>query len=263
MADLTFTDKKTLETLFQMGGGYVLDFSNRTFQEFVTDAVQKNIYDGKYVQASGSKAHCLRGFWQTESNHVVGSLIEQMANYAITVPSADHSLVPHALTIAKRLKSSASVSDIDAITASTDSRTFEALAKSVREAIDSNAPETGLDRLHTFVVKYLRHLCASKEIKTEKTTPLHNMFGMYRNYLNQNGLIQSKMTDRILKLSVETLDAFNNVRNEKSLAHDNEILNYDESLFIFNHVCALVRLLQTIEKQIESVPPSLQKDVRI
>ncbi len=32
--------------------------------------------------------------------------------------------------------------------------------------------------------------------------------------------------------------------------HDNEVvLNYDESLFIFNHICSLVRLLQTIEQQ--------------
>ena len=75
------------------------------------------------------------------------------------------------------------------------------------------------------------------------------MFGSYRNYLNQSGLIKSKMTDRILKLSVDTLDAFSRVRNEESLAHDNDVLNYDESLFIFNHVCALVRLLQTIEQE--------------
>ncbi len=79
--------------------------------------------------------------------------------------------------------------------------------------------------------------------------PLHSLFGAYRNHLTTTGLIKSKMTDRILKLSIDTLDAFNRVRNEESLAHDNEVLNYDESLFIFNHVCSLVRLLQTIERQ--------------
>ena len=58
------------------------------------------------------------------------------------------------------------------------------------------------------------------------------------------------MTERILKSSISTLEAFNRVRNEQSFAHDNQILNYDESLFIFSHVCALIRFLQSIEQQI-------------
>ncbi len=43
MSDLTFIEKNALEKLFQMGGGYVLDFTNRTFHEFVADAVGKDI----------------------------------------------------------------------------------------------------------------------------------------------------------------------------------------------------------------------------
>lgn len=46
------------------------------------------------------------------------------------------------------------------------------------------------------------------------------------------------MTECILKSSISTLEAFNRVRNEQSFAHDNSILNYDESLLIFNHVKA-------------------------
>jgi len=34
MSDLTSVEKLKLEKIFEMGGGYVLDFSNRTFQEF-------------------------------------------------------------------------------------------------------------------------------------------------------------------------------------------------------------------------------------
>jgi hypothetical protein len=35
MADLTIVEKKNLEQFFGMGSGYVLDFSNRSFEEFV------------------------------------------------------------------------------------------------------------------------------------------------------------------------------------------------------------------------------------
>ena len=39
MSDLTASEKRKLERLFGMGGRYVLDFSNRTFAEFVEDGV--------------------------------------------------------------------------------------------------------------------------------------------------------------------------------------------------------------------------------
>ena len=39
-----------------MGGGYVLDFSNRTFSEFIEESVRRDIYDARYDYGSGSKA---------------------------------------------------------------------------------------------------------------------------------------------------------------------------------------------------------------
>ncbi len=249
MSDLTYSEKITLEKLFKMGGGYVLDFSNRTLQEFVADAVQRNIYDPKYRIASGSKANCLRGFWRVESNRTVGRLVHELANYATTLNDCEPSLVTKANAIAQRLLDSPILPDIDAIAATTDDRTFEALASSVQESIENNKPETGLDRLHTFLVKYVRNLCSNCGLPGGRDLPLHSLFGSYVKFLRSKNRIKSDMTERILKMSISTLEAFNTVRNEKSFAHDNEILNYDESLFIFNHVCALVRLLQTLEDQ--------------
>jgi hypothetical protein len=53
------------------------------------------------------------------------------------------------------------------------------------------------------------------------------------------------MTERILKSIISTLESFNTVRNDQSLAHDNEILTYDEALLIFNHVSSAIRFLGT------------------
>lgn len=39
MSDLTNIEKRNLERLFGMSSGYVLDFSNRTFEEFIFDSV--------------------------------------------------------------------------------------------------------------------------------------------------------------------------------------------------------------------------------
>jgi hypothetical protein len=60
MADLTNIEKRNLERLLGMGSGYVLDFSNRTFEEFVLDSIGKSIYAGEYETGGGSKANRLR-----------------------------------------------------------------------------------------------------------------------------------------------------------------------------------------------------------
>jgi len=82
MSNLTYVEKRKLEQLLGMNSGYVLDFSNRTFAEFVSDSTGRDIYDSTYDYASGSKANRLRAFWQREPNPVVGKLMSDMLDYA-------------------------------------------------------------------------------------------------------------------------------------------------------------------------------------
>jgi len=65
-----------------VGGGYVLGFSNRTFEEFVNESVNVNIFDSRYEYGSGSKANRLRKFWKIESNDLVGKIIIDLIHYA-------------------------------------------------------------------------------------------------------------------------------------------------------------------------------------
>ncbi len=78
MANLTFNEKKLIESVFGMGGGLVLDFTNREFGEFMQDVVQYDIYE-KY---SGlSKAKMLREFIKDEPDAYVGKAIVLLINY--------------------------------------------------------------------------------------------------------------------------------------------------------------------------------------
>ena len=56
------------------------------------------------------------------------------------------------------------------------------------------------------------------------------------------------MTERILKSSISILEAFNDVRNNQSFAHDNPILNYNESILIFNNVSSVIKFMESIEQ---------------
>jgi Abortive infection C-terminus len=125
------------------------------------------------------------------------------------------------------------------------------LARVVRDSIEKNEPEAGLDRLHTFVTKLIRTLAEKRGVAIDRGKPLHSIFGEYVKALRKAGLVESEMTERILKSSISTMEAFNTVRNEESLAHDNPTLNYDESLLIFNHVCSAVRFIRALEARAE------------
>jgi hypothetical protein len=252
MSDLSNIEKRKLEQFLNMGNGYVLNFSNRTFAEFVLDSTGKDVYDAKYdnISASGSKANRLRSFWKLEQNHVVGKLLDDLLEFQKDFGhSEDDKLFQDCARIVQRLKQGGSVPEIEVISPNADGKDFEVLAKSVREAIDKNEPEAGLDRLHAFVVKYIRVLCEKRNISTGREKPLHGLFGEYVKHLRDDGLVESEMTERILKSSISTMEAFNSVRNNRSLAHDNPVLNYNESLLIFNHVTSAIRFIKGLESK--------------
>ncbi|MEG5094601.1 abortive infection family protein [Microcoleus sp. B13-B6] len=257
MSELSSIDKVKLEKMFEMEGGYVLDFSNITFREFIIDNTNIDISDGKYDYASGSKANRLKAFWAKEANYIVGKLISALLDYWKTkrlinhreISQAEQALFDDCYTIAKRLKQDSIVENIDAIQPYSTDKEFSVLAKSIRESIQNNEPEVALDRLHTYVVKYTRQQCDKYGISYDRDKALHSLFGEYVKYLIKNGFIKSQMTERILKSSISILESFNHVRNDQSLAHDNPILNYHESVLIFNNVSSAIKFIEAIEKE--------------
>lgn len=81
MATLSTIEKSILEKLFQMGSGYVLNFSDRSMGEFFRDDIGIDIYDQKYNYSSGSKANRMRGLWQIADNRLVGKSILKLIDY--------------------------------------------------------------------------------------------------------------------------------------------------------------------------------------
>lgn len=255
MSDLNNQEKRKIERLFGMGSGYIFDFSNRTFAEFVEDHTSRNIYDEKYNYGSGSKANRLRGFWTEEPNHLTAKLLRALLEHGREV-NAFRNDSPELLVacenIVARLEQGSEVADVDALTAAGESSDFETLAKAVRDAIDRKELVAGLDRLHTFTVKYVRTIALQRGVDVPRDKPLHSAFGEYVKRLRDGGHIESEMTLRILKSSISVLEAFNDVRNDRSLAHDNKLLGYDEAVLIFNNVAASVRFLKSLESRLSA-----------
>jgi hypothetical protein len=247
MAKLSYGEKRNLEEFLRMGDGYVLDFSNRTFQEFIFDSTGLDICDQR-IGGPGSKAWRLRHFWNNQPDHRVGKLLKDMIEFDRVGENSP--LKPKCLAIAERLLQAAPVPDATVISVLSEREEFEHLAKGVLDAIHKNNTQGGLDRLHTFTVKFVRSLCEGHGIIVDREKPLHSIFGEYLKKLKSLNLIESRMTETILKTSISVMEAFNDVRNNRSLAHDNDILNEGESLLIFNNVTSLIRFVWALEQSI-------------
>lgn len=267
MSNLTGDDRRQLEKLLGMEAGYVLNFSDRTFSDFF-EGYRVEIDSERYRARGTSKANRMRMHWKVDANHVVGRVICGLIDYGADQNCFGDNksiLAVNCRKIAQRLLSGRPVAELDALSATNDERDFEVVAEHVREAIEKNQPEGALDRLHTFVIKFVRIACEARGIEFVREKPLHSVFGEYVRALRNGGHLESSMTERILKSSISVLEAFNEVRNHKSLAHDNPILNYEESLLIFNHVAASVRFIKALEAKLKvtmtSVPSMRDDDV--
>ena len=255
MSDLTSKDKLFIERFLGMSSGYVLDFSNRTFEEFILENTGIDIYDDKYNYSSGSKANRLRSFWEKESNYIVGKTIKALIEHRKTtvilgyqkIDDKENSLIVECEKIAERLLINTPVEAIDALNVEGKSSEISLLAESIIESIEKNQPQVGLDRLHTYMTNYLRSLCSKYGIKTDKTIPLNSLLGSYVKELEKRSLVESEMSIKILKSSISIFESFNEVRNDKSLAHDNKILNYNESILIINNVLNVLKFINAIE----------------
>ncbi len=126
-----------------MKSGYVLDFSNRTFEEFIFENTGINIYEEKYTYESGSKANRLRAFWNQESNYTVGKLIaallehwrvQKLINYS-AISLSEKELLDECFQISQRLiKEEKNDKDIDQIAINAY---FEEIQKNIIEQIEA------------------------------------------------------------------------------------------------------------------------------
>src|SRR5262249_6486 len=78
MAMLKRWEMRFLDQIFEMGSGYVLDFSNRTFYEFFEDEFGITIYEERSRARGTSKGNRLRAFIDAEDGSMVGKVLRRL-----------------------------------------------------------------------------------------------------------------------------------------------------------------------------------------
>lgn len=81
MSSLKHVDRIRLERFLEMEGGYVCDFSDRTFRDFVIETTGVDVYTLEYEEGGTSKANRLRTFWKKENDTTTSKLLKEIIEY--------------------------------------------------------------------------------------------------------------------------------------------------------------------------------------
>lgn len=247
MFEFKHSDMRIVEQAFQADPGYVLNFSDRTFAEFFEDEFHIHIDDQKYRANGTSKMNRLRTFLKLEDSVTAARVLRGLWQYRVdNLPHLPKEVEPRLFDLIARLEGGEDLARTDAIDRFVVDPTLDELVASIERDILANSPATALDRLHTYCCKKFGHLLDTRSIPWERSEPLHSRVGKYVKVLKQE-MNMHEMTEQIIKNSIGVFDKFNQVRNNATLAHDNELVEKAEARFIFDSVSAILRFIKSVD----------------
>lgn len=128
---------------------------------------------------------------------------------------------------------------------------FETLSRDIHDALAKDEPVLVLDRLHTFSMKYFRGICQTHGLQVStpdgQLYPLHSLVGNLAKYYEQNNVFISDFSKMAMKMSISLFDRYNAIRNDKSFAHDNELLDKKEAVYVVKILTDTLAFINKIE----------------
>jgi hypothetical protein len=257
MADLKKSEVRTIEKAmaFPRGFGYVLDFSDRTFDEYFQDELGIEIYSEQFSTCGTSKRNRSLSYLHQADNSSALKVLRSLWDLREGLLSEHEGLLgiedaakdgEQFRKVIERLQGEPDSVSTDGIQTFAPDRTLEELVADIERSLSANKPEAAIDHLHTYCMKRFSHLLRVRGIECSDDEPLHSRFGKYRKQLMSERQLH-EFTDRALKSFISLLESFNDLRNNHSLAHDNSILETFEARFIFSSINAMLVMIRTLE----------------
>ncbi|BCM88064.1 abortive infection family protein [Methylobacterium indicum] len=249
--DLKHSEKRIIERVFDLHTGYVLNFTNRTFSEWFDDEFGITIFDDKYSYNGSSKGKYLRAFIEVEDGSTVGKVLRSLWSYYEKQtnfqpgPQADMDKKQLFEIIAIIEDKSGSIKT-DAIEKFKKDETLDELINTIQRDISANKPAVALDRLHLYCMKKFSHLLDERNIDWTREEPLHSRVGKYVKVLEKERDLR-KISLKVIKSSIGIFDDLNDIRNNCSFAHDNDLVDQAEARFIFDAISAILRFVKAVD----------------
>jgi len=251
---VTAMDMLVVEEALGMGDGYVLTFSDRTFNAFVARHFSIDVTAPMYTSRGPSKANRLRSLILAFAPFAQAEVLQAFLNHRRTL-EAENGLEPlrpdlaerYQAIIARLPRSEADAPNLEIERFSEDA-TLYSLVDAIERDIAADAPHAALDRLHTYCMKKFAALCVSAGIEVVERETLQGRVGRYINALRRSGGLD-EIAHMIAKSTVQIFEQFNHVRNNNSLAHDNALLKRAEGQYVLESVLSLLRFVRALDEK--------------
>ena len=80
-----------------------------------------------------------------------------------------------------------------------------------------------------------------------KLYPLHNLVGSLAKYYEHNNVFESEFSKKAMRMSISLFDSYNAIRNDKSFAHDNDLLDKREATYVVKILADTLTFIDEIE----------------
>jgi len=131
------------------------------------------------------------------------------------------------------------------------STVVEAALTDAETLIRTSGPANALDRVHTALHGYLEAICKRAGIAVKESANIATLFGRIRDEhpsLKVTDPQVQRMIVLILRGMAQIIEALNPIRNEKSLAHPNPLLDETDAMLAIN---AIRTLLHYFDKRLK------------
>ena len=264
---LTPQHRITFDQIFHSGGGYVLNFSDRTMGEWFEEFFDFNIFDERYQIEGDSKGKTLRGFIEVAEPRLVARVLRALWDYRCSLDGfvEDNSDQETRLKMwleqfTNELENSSSLNLDEAFKDFSSDTTLPKLRASIAGDLIGNKPDVALDRIHTYCVKRFRALLADRGMPCDPSTPLHAIFGAYGKAVRDEGVV-SQFALPTLRVQHKLFEGLNDARNKRSFAHDNDLLAVSEARFIVDCVLASLSFIERIEADRDSANTTSDNEI--
>jgi hypothetical protein len=252
--------RKVFDRIFNSDGGYVLDFSDRTMSEWFEETCGIKIFQERFQRDGTSKAKTLRCFIEVAEARLVARVIRDLWSYREfrqlggSDPEQEKRFGEWIAQFISELESASSIPLDDAIRNFSGDTTLAKLNAAIAEDLINEKPDVALDRVHTYCVKRLRYILATKGQQFDANAPLDALFGAYSRLLKEQERV-SEFALPALRAQYKLFEGLNLARNKRSFAHDNELLDFSEAKFVIDSTLVSLAFIERLEAA-SALPPA-------
>ena len=258
MSSLTFKERLLISEVLEFDQGDIfvtlknlIKYDPRTTRNIIKGACGIDVFsDPRFYLLN--QQEWLEKIWDDESDPVAGQVLFDFLEYFFEhypqrfLSSQRKKQFNKCLELAQRIK------ETEVLTLPLSNvEKLNTLRRDIVSSFAQDNPELCLDRLHTFATDYLREICSRHEIKilndNGKFHPIHSLAGALQKFYRQKNVVESEFSLTAIRNSIDLFSKYNDIRNDKSFAHPNEILNKAEAVYAVQIMANTLVLIERIE----------------